>query len=84
MSQQFDVTLQFVGYAPLMANARLVRRGDPASGSFTAFWLADGRVVAGAHLNVKDPDKHLQGLIRSGRSVDERRLTDPGVPLGEV
>jgi NADPH-dependent 2,4-dienoyl-CoA reductase/sulfur reductase-like enzyme len=84
VSEQYDVTIQFAGYAPLIPGTRQVFRGDPASGAFTTVWLAGDRAVAGVHVNVKDPEKKLQGLVRSARAVDATRLADLDVDLGEV
>lgn len=81
MSQQFDVTLQFAGYAPLIAGAELVTRGDVNSGSFSVFWLREGRAVAGANVNIPDPEKALQGVIRRTRRIDAAMLRDVDVPL---
>ena len=52
------------GYAPTWD--RVVFRGDPATREFIAFWLADGRVVAGMNVNVWDVAEPIQALI-SGR-----------------
>jgi len=84
VSEQFDVTLQFAGFAPLMAGAELVYRGEVASRSFSAFWVSGGRPVAGVNVNVPDPAKTLQGVIRRGGAVDSARLADPLVPLDEL
>jgi 3-phenylpropionate/trans-cinnamate dioxygenase ferredoxin reductase subunit len=84
ISEQFDVTLSFAGFAPLMVDADVVYRGDPASHEFSAFWLANGRPVAGAHVNVADPGKAMQGVIRRGDTVDPARLADSSIPLEEV
>lgn len=84
VSEQFDVTLQFAGYAPLLEGARLVYRGDPASNSFTAFWLADGRAVAGAHVNVPDKEKHLQRIIRTAVALDAERAADTSITLEQL
>ena len=59
-------------------------RGDPASREFIAFWLKDERVMAGMNVNVWDVNEHIQELIRARRSVDRRRLADPGTPLEDV
>ena len=63
-------------------------RGDRAAGEFVAFWLRDGRVVAGMNVNVWDVNEHVQALIRSRRQVDVGALTDADTPLeslaGEV
>ena len=62
----------------------VVYRGDPESLEFIAFWLADGRVVAGMNVNVWDVTADIQALIRSGVRVDPDRLADPEVPLSEL
>jgi len=59
----------------------VVFRGDRDSGEFIAFWLHDGRVVAGMNVNVWDVNEHVQALIRSRRQVDVAALTDPGTSL---
>lgn len=82
MSEQHGVTFQFAGFAT--PGARVVFRGDPSSRSFSAFWIAAGRPVAGAHLNVADPAKALQQLIKRGQPVDVARLTDPTQPLEQL
>ena len=57
----------------------VVLRGDPAAREFIAFWLADGRVVAGMNFNVWDVNEQIQALIRSRRRVDPARLADAGI-----
>ena len=78
-SDQYDVGMEYSGYAT--GRNRVVFRGDPASREFIAFWMAEGRVLAGMNVNVWDVADPIQALIASGRAVDERRLTDPDVPL---
>ena len=78
-SDQYDVGMEYSGYAP--AWDRVVFRGDPATREFIAFWLADGRVLAGMNVNVWDVAEPIQALITGGHRVDERRLADPDVPL---
>jgi len=56
-------------------------RGAPASSEFIAFWLKDGRVLAGMNVNVWDVTDHIQALIRSGRVIDRERPVDPDVDL---
>ena len=62
----------------------MVFRGNPDDGKFIAFWMADGRVVAGMNANVWDVTGPIQALIRSRQRVDVARLTDPAVPLEEL
>jgi 3-phenylpropionate/trans-cinnamate dioxygenase ferredoxin reductase subunit len=78
-SDQYDVGMEYSGHAT--GADRVVLRGDPASREFIAFWLAEGRVVAGMNVNVWDVADTIRALIASRDPVDERRLTDPDVPL---
>jgi len=60
-------------------------RGDPGTRELVAFWLGDdGRVTAGMNVNVWDVTDDIRALVRSRARVDERRLADPGAPLGEL
>lgn len=81
-SDQFDLGMEYSGYAP--AWDRVVFRGDPAGGSFVAFWLRDGRVVAGMNANVWKVNDAIAALVASGRQVALDRLTDPAIPIAEV
>jgi 3-phenylpropionate/trans-cinnamate dioxygenase ferredoxin reductase subunit len=78
-SDQYDVGMEYSGYAPQWDE--VVFRGDRASGEFNAFWLHDGRVVAGMNVNVWDVNEDVQTLIRSRQPADVAALTDPGTPL---
>jgi 3-phenylpropionate/trans-cinnamate dioxygenase ferredoxin reductase subunit len=85
-SDQYEVGMEYSGFAPSWD--RVVFRGDREGGEFIAFWLSDGRVVAGMNVNVWDVNPHVQALIRSRRQVDVGALTDTDTPLeslaGEV
>ena len=81
-SDQYDVGMEYSGYAERWDE--VVLRGDPGEGAFVAFWLRDGRVLAGMNVNVWDVNQHVQELIRSRRSVDPRALADPGMPLDSL
>jgi 3-phenylpropionate/trans-cinnamate dioxygenase ferredoxin reductase subunit len=78
-SDQYDVGMEYSGYAT--GADRVVLRGDPATREFIAFWLADGRVLAGMNVNVWDVADTIRALIARREAVDERRLTDLDVPL---
>jgi 3-phenylpropionate/trans-cinnamate dioxygenase ferredoxin reductase subunit len=80
-TDQFDLGMEYSGYPPLTAGATVVIRGDKAAREFVAFWIADGRVVAGMNLNVWDVNETVQRLIRSGAVVDPAKLVDPAVDL---
>jgi 3-phenylpropionate/trans-cinnamate dioxygenase ferredoxin reductase component len=78
-SDQYDVGMEYSGYAPTWD--QVVFRGERGSGEFIAFWLSDGRIVAGMNVNVWDVNPHVQAIIRSRRQIDIAALTDPDVPL---
>jgi 3-phenylpropionate/trans-cinnamate dioxygenase ferredoxin reductase component len=85
-SDQYDVGMEYSGFAPSWD--RVVFRGERAGGEFIAFWLSEGRVVAGMNVNVWDVNPQVQAIIRSRRQVDVDALADPDTPLeslaGEV
>ncbi|GAA4159579.1 FAD-dependent oxidoreductase [Gryllotalpicola daejeonensis] len=83
-SDQYDVGMEYAGYVPLAADTQPVFRGDVDGREFVAFWVAGGRVVAGMNVNVWDVSDDIQTLIRSGRTVDLAKLTDPDVPILEA
>lgn len=74
--------MEYAGYAP--AWDQVVFRGDPSAGEFIAFWLKDGRVVAGMNVNVWDVTDQLQARARSGRRLDLEALADEGTGLSEL
>ncbi|WP_194395975.1 NAD(P)/FAD-dependent oxidoreductase [Microbacterium atlanticum] len=80
-TDQYDLGMELSGYAPLMAEAEVVVRGDVDAREFIAFWMNAGRVVAGMNVNVWNVNKGVQALIRSGRSIDPAKLRDEDVPL---
>ena len=55
-----------------------------AKREFIAFWLGQGRVLAGMNVNIWDVTDAIAALVRSGAQVDAARLADPAVPLDEV
>jgi 3-phenylpropionate/trans-cinnamate dioxygenase ferredoxin reductase subunit len=83
-SDQYDLGMEYSGYVPLAAGARMVYRGDTAAREFIAFWLRNDRVVAGMNVNVWDVQDDIQRLIRSGEPVDAERLADESVDLAAV
>jgi 3-phenylpropionate/trans-cinnamate dioxygenase ferredoxin reductase component len=79
-SDQYDVGMEYTGHATDWD--RVVLRGDPATREFIAFWLREGRVLAGMNVNVWDVAETIRALI--GHPVDERRLADTDVPLEQA
>jgi len=83
-TDQFDLSMEYSGFGDLAGGAEVVFRGDRAGREFVAFWLADGRVVAGMNVNVWDVNETVQRLIRSDLRVDPRRLADESIALDDL
>jgi 3-phenylpropionate/trans-cinnamate dioxygenase ferredoxin reductase subunit len=81
-SDQYDLGMEYTGLAPAWDD--VVFRGDPASREFIAFWLRDGRVVAGMNMNVWDVADQIEHLVRGGLAVDRALLADVGRPLVDL
>ena len=83
-TDQYDLGMEYAGYAGPGDYDQVVFRGDRDGLEFIAFWLADRRVVAGMNVNVWDVTDQIQDLVRAGRQVDVGRLADREVPLDEL
>ncbi|MFJ6482087.1 MULTISPECIES: NAD(P)/FAD-dependent oxidoreductase [unclassified Streptomyces] len=83
-SDQYDVGLEYSGYAPAGGYDQVLIRGDVGKREFIAFWLSQGRVLAGMNVNVWDVTEHIQALIRSKTPVDREALADPSIPLDSL
>ena len=83
-TDQYDLGMEYSGYVEPGGYDQVVFRGDVERREFIAFWLADGRVLAGMNVNIWDAGDMIQALVRGGRAVDAGRLADPGVPLDEL
>ncbi|MGH8823867.1 MAG: NAD(P)/FAD-dependent oxidoreductase [Jiangellaceae bacterium] len=80
-TDQYDLGMEYTGYAEPGGYDQIVVRGDTARREFVAFWLRDRRVLAGMSVNVWDVIDHIEALTRSGAQVDVARLADPDTPL---
>ncbi len=83
-SDQYDLGMEYAGYVEPGGYDRVIFRGDVKRREFIAFWLAQGRVLAGMNVNIWDVNDGIQALVRSGHPVDADGLADPGVPLGDL
>ncbi|MEU1125295.1 FAD-dependent oxidoreductase [Streptomyces sp. NPDC005899] len=83
-SDQYDLGLEYSGWAPPGSYDQVVIRGDAGKREFIAFWLKDRRVLAGMNVNVWDVTDTVQQLVRAGRPVDPDLLGDPSVPLDSL
>jgi len=81
-SNQYDLKLQTVGLS--MGHDEIVTRGDPATRTFSAIYLRNGRVIALDCVNaVKD---YVQGrkLILGNVTPSKAMLANPDLPLKEL
>ncbi|MFK8911222.1 NAD(P)/FAD-dependent oxidoreductase [Streptomyces sp. YS-3] len=86
-SDQYDLGLEYSGWAPPGSYDQVVLRGDAGKREFIAFWLSERRVLAGMNVNVWDVTEAIQDLIRAGTKgvrIDPDRLADPSVPLQDL
>ncbi len=81
-SDQYDLGMEYNGYASDWD--RVVLRGDVAGRVFLAFWVKDGRVLAGMNANVWSQGDQIEALVRSGATIDPERLADPSTPLADL
>ncbi|MGN6272034.1 MAG: NAD(P)/FAD-dependent oxidoreductase [Protaetiibacter sp.] len=86
-TDQFDLGMEYTGFAHLTADADVIIRGDRDAREFIAFWVREGRVLAGMNVNVWDVADQVERLVRAGfagRTVDTARLADPDADLAEL
>jgi NADPH-dependent 2,4-dienoyl-CoA reductase/sulfur reductase-like enzyme len=84
-SDQFDLGMEYIGYAPPGSYARVLVRGDLAAREFVAFWLdAEDRILAAMNVNVWDVVDEIKPLIAAKTPIDAEKLADPGVPYAQV
>ncbi|MDI6516107.1 FAD-dependent oxidoreductase [Streptomyces coelicoflavus] len=80
-TDQYDLGMEYSGWAPAGSYDQVVIRGDAAKREFIAFWVKEGRVLAGMNVNVWDVTEPIQQLIRSKSRVDTEALANPHVSL---
>ncbi|WP_329120857.1 NAD(P)/FAD-dependent oxidoreductase [Streptomyces sp. NBC_01353] len=80
-SDQYDLGMEYSGWAPPGSYDQVVLRGDVGKRQFIAFWLKDRKVLAGMNVNVWDVTEPIQRLIRAQSPVDTEALGDPSVTL---
>ncbi|MFD4501845.1 NAD(P)/FAD-dependent oxidoreductase [Streptomyces sp. NPDC058457] len=80
-TDQYDLGMEYSGWAPPGSYDQVVIRGDVGKREFISFWVKEGRVLAGMNVNVWDVTEPIQKLITSRAVVDTDALADPHVPL---
>jgi 3-phenylpropionate/trans-cinnamate dioxygenase ferredoxin reductase subunit len=80
-TDQYDLGMEYTGYVEPEDIDKVMIRGDLRTREFIAFWLRDGRVLAGMNVNVWDVKATIEQLVRSKRPVDVGRLASVDVAL---
>ncbi|MGW5665467.1 NAD(P)/FAD-dependent oxidoreductase [Streptomyces sp. NPDC003758] len=80
-TDQYDLGMEYTGYAEPGGYDRVVFRRAPDERRFIAFWMSGNRIVAGMSVNVWDVIDTIRSLIESGVETDDAVLADPAVPL---
>jgi 3-phenylpropionate/trans-cinnamate dioxygenase ferredoxin reductase component len=86
-TDQYDLGMEYAGWVEPGNDDRVIVRGDRAAPEFVAFWVKEGRVLAGMNVNIWDVQDDIQALVRAGWAgiaVDPTRLADPDVPLPDL
>ncbi|NUW01616.1 NAD(P)/FAD-dependent oxidoreductase [Streptomyces sp. CAI 127] len=83
-SDQYDLGLEYSGWAPPGSYDEVIIRGDAGKREFIVFWLKDRRILAGMNVNVWDVTETIQELIRARQQHDAEALADPSVPLDSL
>jgi 3-phenylpropionate/trans-cinnamate dioxygenase ferredoxin reductase subunit len=91
-SDQYDLGMEYAGYIGPDGYDSVVFRGansivDGKAPEFVAFWVKEGRVLAGMNANIWDVQEQIQALVRAGyagTSVDLTKLADPATPLADL
>lgn len=83
-SEQYDVAMEYSGYAPPGSYDQVVCRGDVGKREFVAFLLREGRLLAGMNMGVGEVAESVQELICSGARPEPEALADPAVPLAAL
>jgi 3-phenylpropionate/trans-cinnamate dioxygenase ferredoxin reductase subunit len=86
-TDQYDLGMEYSGYVEPGEYDGVVFRGNVEAREFIAFWVRDGRVLAGMNVNVWDVTEPIQALVRAGyagTAVDLSTLADLYVPLDDV
>jgi 3-phenylpropionate/trans-cinnamate dioxygenase ferredoxin reductase component len=80
-TDQYDLGMEYSGYVAPGDYDQVVFRGDVPGREFLAFWVADGRVLAGMNVNIWDVNDKIATLVRAAQPVATARLANPDVPL---
>jgi 3-phenylpropionate/trans-cinnamate dioxygenase ferredoxin reductase component len=81
-TDQYDLGMEYVGYVGPEGYDQVIVRGQPEEGTFSAFWLHDGQVLAGMHANDWDAIDPIRQIV-TGRHVTPD-LSDESLSLTDI
>lgn len=82
-TDQYDLGMEYVGSVGPDGYDEVVVRGDTkGSRVFAAFWIRDGKVLAGMHANDWDAIDPIRTIV--GSPIDPVRLRDESLRLSEI
>lgn len=81
-SDQYDLGMEYLGNIGPDGYDQVVLRGTPEKAIFTAFWLSEGRVLAGMHANEWDAMGPIRRIVAAQGPV--AGLDDESVSLEQV
>jgi 3-phenylpropionate/trans-cinnamate dioxygenase ferredoxin reductase component len=81
-SDQYDLGMEYVGYVGPEGYDQVIVRGQPEEGTFSAFWLLEGQVLAGMHANDWNAIDPIRQIVTSGRVGPD--LADESISLAEI
>lgn len=84
-SDQYDLGLEYIGYAPPGSYDRVVVRGDLSTRKFVAFYLDDrSRIMAALAVNTWDVIDEIKPLITAKVVVSTTGLQNPSITYAEL
>ena len=81
-SDQYDLGMEYLGNVGPDGYDQVVIRGKPDDGTFTAFWLRGGGVLAGMHVNDWDAMDSIRKIV--GASHRRGDLRDESLSLSQI
>ncbi|HVQ87982.1 MAG TPA: oxidoreductase C-terminal domain-containing protein, partial [Actinomycetes bacterium] len=83
-SDQYTLGMEYSGFVAPGEYDEVVVRGDVDALEFIAFWVRQGRVLAGMNVNVWDVNPDIDRLVVSGRQFDQKQLANTDIAVSEL
>lgn len=81
-SDQYELGMEYLGNVGPDGYDQVVLRGNPDEARFTAFWLREGRVLAGMHANEWDAIDPIRKIVTANAVAED--LRDDSVSLAQT